>query len=61
MLREMLIISLLVLLITSICYSADSIDEFIKDLNEAAILYQKNKYQDVIALLEKHSENELEP
>lgn len=56
MLREMLIISLLVLLITSICYSADSIDEFIKDLNEAAILYQKNKYQDVIALLEKHSE-----
>jgi len=56
MLREMLIISLLVLLITSICYSADFIDEFIKDLNEAAILYQKNKYQDVIALLEKHSE-----
>lgn len=52
----MLIISLLVLLITSICYSADFIDEFIKDLNEAAILYQKNKYQDVIALLEKHSE-----
>lgn len=46
----------MVLLITSICYSADSIDEFIKDLNEAAILYQKNKYQDVIALLEKHSE-----
>ena len=46
----------MVLLITSICYSADFIDEFIKDLNEAAILYQKNKYQDVIALLEKHSE-----